>query len=370
MTVLVVLLALVGIAQGLPQCRDEDNNPVDWYVLYKLPRNKESSSTLIQNGVAYAYITSDSVSRGWILSNSSINDTKSMPGNTLELLYNSSDVFKANSLLWALYNDQVPGKTYSSDQGHTKGVVISETDGGFWLVHSVPYFPPIPGNVTTSGTDSDSGGYSYPSTGLRYGQSFLCISLSASQLDLVGTQLTYNQPWIYSYNVPEDLERHLPHLAAAARSVRVRVAPWHHLQEITSLAGQAFYSFAKAVKFNKELYFDWVAPALQTDLLVETWRNGKGKLPSSCNSTFTVQDISSVTVDAANIRFKSTEDHSKWAAAYEDDNTENDWVCIGDINRMESQERRGGGTVCINHPKLWQKYWNIVSSIDPCPANQ
>jgi hypothetical protein len=35
-----------------------------------------------------------------------------------------------------------------------------------------------------------------------------------------------------------------------------------------------------------ELYFDWVAPALQTSLLVETWRNGRGKLPSSCNSTF------------------------------------------------------------------------------------
>lgn len=68
---------------------------------------------------------------------------------------------------------------------------------------------------------------------------------------MLGTQLTYNQPWIYSSNVPEDLERDLPHLAAAARSVRVRVAPWHHLQEITSLAGQAFYSFAKAVKFNK-----------------------------------------------------------------------------------------------------------------------
>lgn len=35
-----------------------------------------------------------------------------------------------------------------------------------------------------------------------------------------------------------------------------------------------------------ELYSDWVAPALQTSLLVETWRNGRGKLSSSCNSTF------------------------------------------------------------------------------------
>jgi hypothetical protein len=70
-------------------------------------------------------------------------------------------------------------------------------------------------------------------------------------LYLLGTQLTYNQPWVYSSNVPEELESDFPHLAAAARKVRVRVAPWHHLQEITSLAGQTFYSFAKAVKFDK-----------------------------------------------------------------------------------------------------------------------
>jgi deoxyribonuclease-2 len=85
-------------------------------------------------------------------------------------------------LLWALYNDQAPGKSYSCDMGHTKGVVMSDADGGFWLVHSVPSYPPPPGNMTTPDTE----GYSYPSTGLTYGQSFLCISMSASQLDLVG----------------------------------------------------------------------------------------------------------------------------------------------------------------------------------------
>lgn len=59
---------------------------------------------------------------------------------------------------------------------------MSEAGGGLWLVHSVPYYPPLPGNVETPDTE----GYSYPSTGHTYGQSFLCISLSASQMDLVG----------------------------------------------------------------------------------------------------------------------------------------------------------------------------------------
>jgi hypothetical protein len=29
-TLVVLLLALLGTAQGSPQCRDEDGNPVDW----------------------------------------------------------------------------------------------------------------------------------------------------------------------------------------------------------------------------------------------------------------------------------------------------------------------------------------------------
>lgn len=89
-------------------------------------------------------------------------------------------------MLWVLYNDQAPDETYNSELGHTKGVVVSEADGGFWLLHSVPHFPPSPDNVTTAALNSHSKGYSYPSTGLGYGQSFFCISLTASQMDLVG----------------------------------------------------------------------------------------------------------------------------------------------------------------------------------------
>jgi hypothetical protein len=49
-----------------------------------------------------------------------------------------------------------------------------------------------------------------------------------------------------------------------------------------------------------------------------------------------VENVSSVSLNAANIHFKSTEDHSKWVTAYKDYNTAKDWVCVGDINRMVS----------------------------------
>ncbi|KAJ4426398.1 hypothetical protein ANN_27212 [Periplaneta americana] len=81
-----------------------------------------------------------------------------------------------------MYNDQPPNSSDSSELGHTKGVVISQEDGGIWLVHSVPHFPPAP---------RDAGGYSYPDTAFHYGQSFLCISLQASEMDLVGQLILF-----------------------------------------------------------------------------------------------------------------------------------------------------------------------------------
>jgi len=75
-------------------------------------------------------------------------------------------------------------------------------------------------------------------------------------LFFLGVQLTYNEPRIYSSNVPGSLEEHFPHLAAAARNKRVQAAPWYHQQQITSQGGQTFYSFAKAGQFKKGTEYD------------------------------------------------------------------------------------------------------------------
>ena len=59
-----------------------------------------------------------------------------------------------------------------------------------------------------------------------------------------------------------------------------------------------------------------------------------------------------------------TKDHAKWAISEEpadrgdhdvDDRAgkKTDWVCVADINRMTSQEKRGGGAVCFHEPQLW-----------------
>lgn len=47
--------------------------------------------------------------------------------------------------------------------------------------------------------------YTYPKTGYPYAQSFLCISVPASQVNTIGLQLIYNEPEIYKFQISENL---------------------------------------------------------------------------------------------------------------------------------------------------------------------
>lgn len=75
-----------------------------------------------------------------------------------------------------MYNDEFPNGTSSETAAHAKGVIVFDGVSGFWLVHSVPRFPPSP----------DEGNYTFPTTGLRYGQTMLCLSLPFNQADIIG----------------------------------------------------------------------------------------------------------------------------------------------------------------------------------------
>uniref|UniRef100_A0A1B6LW25 Uncharacterized protein n=2 Tax=Graphocephala atropunctata TaxID=36148 RepID=A0A1B6LW25_9HEMI len=333
-------------------CRDENNNVVSWFAIYKIPKIKDHSNEFIQSGVAYAYILSGS-DQGWRLSEKSINDSNSIPGLTLAPLYINSSDGNSQDALYILYNDQPPVGNTSLERGHTKGVVFAEDSGGFWLVHSVPHYPPLP-NTTH---------YTYPHSGLKNGQSYLCITLPPDQLELVGTQLMYNEPHIFANLTSPDLGALYPLLTKAALGSEVKSPPWYHTQILKTESGTNFSSFAKASKFQKDLYSDWVVTVLNVSVLAETWPNGPGRLNSSCQLPFRVENVDSIGLSIVGDPFTSHKDHSKWAVSKTKDEP---WVCIGDINRAASQELRGGGTVCVRDASLWEAYFSSVSSVESC----
>jgi deoxyribonuclease II len=126
------------------------NEPVDWFIVYKLPRLARSSDPLLANGTGYIYLDSSSSLDEWHTSSLSIASTSSLTGLTLSSLYESQ---QHN---YVFYNDQPPNMPVSLVYGHSKGILAFDdgTQTGFWLIHSVPHFPPVTKN-----------GYGYPDTG-------------------------------------------------------------------------------------------------------------------------------------------------------------------------------------------------------------
>lgn len=100
--------------------------------------------------------------------------------------------------------------------------------------------------------------YHYPSTGMIYGQSYLCLSLNAEQIDIVGKQLIYNEPQIYASLLPSNLVTTYPNIQSLIQGKRINTGPYWSDAELKTLNGESFKSFAKSSKFSKELYEDWV----------------------------------------------------------------------------------------------------------------
>lgn len=135
-------------------CRNHLNEPIDWFIIYKLPIQSHSSDSSIANGTGYIYLDSSSSLDQWHKSVVSMSSNLSITGLTLAPLYQSSE----NSYIF--YNDQPPNMPVSMSYGHSKGVLAfdEKTDSGFWLIHSVPHFPIVVNK-----------GYKYPDSG-----SFTC----------------------------------------------------------------------------------------------------------------------------------------------------------------------------------------------------
>ncbi len=341
---------------------DESGNEVDWFVGYKLPKgsaNYPSKSSprneLVDEGLAFAHLTSQSTSAGWTLSKLSVADPLSAPGRTLSPIYKSD----GNRLAYIVYNDEHPDGNTSFTSGHTKGVVVFGRKTGYWLIHSVPKYP----------TPVDSRAYGYPHTGRIYGQSFLCLTLSSPDAaEMVGKQLLFDRPYVFDHNMPEFMAKMSPSLTMAAKGKHLDVSPYYSIKIAKLLSRkQSFMAYAKTTKFNGDLYADLLAPHFKNGFAVESWPNGPGKMNSSCShKPAIVENVDSINFGKSfypPVEFSTRHDHSKWAVSVD---AGLPVVCVGDINRMNSQKRRAGGTACLRHEGLWQSFTGIVQSIEAC----
>jgi len=289
-------------------------------------------------------------------------------GNTLHQIYEDK-----KGLGYALYNDDTPddgrreekstlsravdfvmmkaGLKESSVNAHAKGVVATDGQSGFWLVHSVPKFPDLrPPTFTWTADDT-------------YGQTFLCMTMDADQIDKVGIQLQYMHIKTFDSNMPEKIGKAVPALKAVISGTRLAGT---HVTEIMAVDGHTFTSFAKDATCKSDLYEEFVSQTLQVGFNWETWRRG-GELPSICadKKEGTYDAINVMAMKIGDVEFGYTKDHAKIGVATSSSSA-GGYVCVGDINRMESQRKRGGGTVCFKSRTLYKALAASITSLEDC----
>jgi len=334
-----------GTTGGI-SCRNERDEEVDWFIVYKLPTIPSSSKTLEIDGLAHVYMDESTGGR-WRQSSVSFNTENHAVAHTLQQLYKD----KSKDAFHVMYNDEQPGGKSSTTKGHAKGVAMFDQTSGFWLLHSVPKFPA-------------ANRYSFPSTGRVFGQVLMCVSFPYARLGAIVEQLQLYEPYIYSSSSPSEISKHFKNIKSLLDG-DLPSSPLKRETKISSTGGVSFTSFAKSAKWGGELYAGFVAPSLKQALNVETWQNGRGDEPSSCKGAYHVQNIKQVKLSNS-VEFANSKDHSKWAVSV---SKSSDWICVGGINRQHGQITRGGGTMCMKNKNVWKTFTASVKSTESCRNN-
>uniref|UniRef100_A0A8V0ZXV8 deoxyribonuclease II n=1 Tax=Gallus gallus TaxID=9031 RepID=A0A8V0ZXV8_CHICK len=346
-TLLLLLLFSPALWAAEISCRNEDGEAVDWFVLYKLPKHTKGGGT----GLGLEYLYMDSLAQQWQLGRYLVNMTQGALGQTLGQLYKAYES-KRNNTVYAIYNDEVPHSgSINGKRGHTKGFLLLDKSQGFWVIHSVPLFPPFPED-----------GYGYPASGESYGQTAICITFSYEQFIEIDQQMLSSNPEIYSCSLPDTFQADLPNLQKLCSGSRLPSGPLRRLSKLQSAHGEAFLHFAKSRSFVDDIYVAWVAQELKTDLLAESWQHSGQKLPSNCSLQYYVYNINLIGTPL-NSTFHSILDHSKWSVSMKE---EVQWTCIGDLNRAVEQAWRSGGFICTQNKHIYSAFRRLVINYESC----
>ncbi|CAB3401417.1 unnamed protein product [Caenorhabditis bovis] len=324
------------------QCKNLLGKPVDWFVVYKLPKLRSTTS-----GKEFVYIDNENLD--WVKAGD-INDPKGAVGATISQVYSS----KPNDF-YLMYSDDDPIGSADSYRGHAKGVALFDKNTGFWLIHSVPNFP-------------SSKSYAYPITAEKYGQTFFCVSLDTNYLEVIADHWRFIQASPYAQNGPQDFLLRFPTLrnVLARQSLPRSATRFWTSRPIKTIRGITLMSYAKHKKFNGDIWNDIISRENQMTLAVESWLNGSGEdLRTTCTKISQTHDVTEMSVVGE--KFSSSKDHSKFAVS---SNVNNPIVCFGDLNRQKSQLARGGGALCIQDRNLWDHFYKFITRVEPCKASQ
>lgn len=318
---------------------DENGSPVDWWFIYKVPQLSAGANNDSASGYEYVYYDAkiDVGHRGKVAKSPyRLDSDKGALNLTLDSVFKNPSATTG----WILYNDEMPDGAKGHDNGnlgHTKGVIAFDTatKTACWLLHSWPKF-------------ADPKATEDPTP--KYGQTYLCLSLDLATAGKIAAQMANHQePQTYLCNAA-NLPQADP-LYALTQPLKPNPPADSSVIDLQSIGGLPFKVIAKNREWNQDFWNGLVGPALKEDMDVETWIRGKIPPIADTDGIHKTFDIKYITLGPLGVHWAwpETHDHAKWGIT-----THADWVCVGDINRMISQRKRGGGTIAFQNETLWK----------------
>jgi hypothetical protein len=225
----------------------------------------------------------------------------------LKSLYSKNDIVN-----YIVYNDEHEDKV-NGTCGHCKGVLTWNKTSITWLVHSVPKFP-----ENFNGKEISE----LPESGIEFGQSFIFVhDIDIMHLNVILENLYAMHPAVYitTIDIPKRFKTFENKL----------LKPINISENISHIA--------KSSSHNLDIY-EHLARYHKGVWICRTWIRGH-----ECQETYYVKNNKVIMYE--NITYKHTQDHSKYAC-------NDEYVIIGDLNRMTTQFERGGGGILIKDKKL------------------
>lgn len=369
------------------QALNESGKPVGWWFAYKLPKEvyacmknpaqfKPTPATKVPaaKNDGYRYLYYEPGGKLALSPNTlAAGGTPGALSRTLRQVFGKSST-GSSTTGWLAYNDECPTTadlkdagakgtgfaTNSEAWGHSKGVLGFDLSNGsgFWLIHSYPRWP-APGQTTFPQQDESSR--------LTYAQTFLCLSVGDLKTveNIAGMLRAYQTPQVIHSSLPTGAAAKLPTLAALAtantRTPSRGSPPRNPNTEPGELTLQAptpsgapvtARLFAKPPRWQEDFWSDLVAHRVGVNLDAETWRRvtKTDAIPDqSDHEGQEVFDGYAVWVPEPGWYFSEDQDHGKWAVGQPASSAV---VAVGDMNRQESQTKRGGGAVVLNELSL------------------
>jgi len=297
--------------------------------------------------------------------------------------------------------------------GHCKGTLAFDLDSdtAFWLSHSTPRIPGLH-------LDNEQAFFypEYADQYAQTFICISLENVAAAQA-IANVLQEQHQPQVFGCQLPSIIKENSQHnelwqLAQGSLppAYSEQYTEKHEKKAPADLTfkskeGKSFRLLAKSGAWFDDFWIDLVGPTLEVDLRIETWRrltktavlptkDGKDIPDDYGKQDFIttykereyhhefkdlgdkeiIDEITHIDLQMlkdhkgnmlSDYHWSYTKDHAKWAISEEiiergKTNNETDipthisWVCIADMNRMTSQEKRGGGAICFHEPLLWQ----------------